>query len=142
MSTSDIDYEPMSEEEALGLLPKGEYPATIMSSEKKYGKDQSKSYVVFTVSIHGVTKNQDLTVWCFMPFMLKHAAESTGNGDKYMNKSLKLSDFLGKTCNVKVKIKPGNEDYPNPKNVIWDFVAHKPKDDKQSILEFNDEVPF
>jgi len=136
---TDIDYEPLTEEEALGLLPKGEYPAIIIKAENKYGrKDPSKSYVVLTVDVKG----NHLTTWCALPYMLKHAADSTGNSEKYQSKQLNLSDFVNKKCNVKIKVQEGTEQYPTPKNVIWDFVAPKRGDENQETIEFNDSVPF
>lgn len=136
---TDIDYEPLTEEEALGLFPKGEYYATISeASSLPSRKDPSKKYVVFKLNVESEKQHKELTVWCFMPFMLRHAAYSTGNGDKYEDKSLKLSDFVGKACNVKIRVKEGDEQYPNPKNEIWDFV--KPK--AQESLPFDDVVPF
>jgi hypothetical protein len=131
MST-DIDYEPMSEEEALGLLPKGDYEATITAAENKHSKE-GKKYVVFTLEARGV----ELTTWCTFPFMLKHAAESIGLGGNYENKTLRLSDFPGKKLVIRVNVKEGNEQYPRPKNVVFDFKALK-----QENLPFDDAVPF
>jgi hypothetical protein len=137
--TTDINYEPMTEEEALGLLPTGEYPATIMKAENKYGrKDPSKSYVVLTVNIRGIKIEKEIIVWCALAYILKHASDATGNSEKYQNKTLKLSDFVGKSCNVKVRVKEGDERYPNPKNEIWDFV----KPQSQESLPFDDVVLF
>ena len=131
MST-DIDYEPLTEEEALGLLPKGDYEATITSAENKHSKE-GKKYVVFTLEARGV----ELQTWCTFPFMLKHAAEAIGCGDKYENKSLRLADFPGKKLVIRVNVKEGNEQYPRPKNVVFDFKALK----KES-LPFDDVVTF
>jgi hypothetical protein len=131
MST-DIDYEPMSEEEALGLLPKGDYEATITSAENKHSKE-GKKYVVFTLESRGV----ELTTWCTFPFMLKHAAESIGLGENYENKTLRLADFPGKKLVIRVNVKEGNEQYPRPKNVVFDFKALK-----QDSLPFNDDIGF
>ncbi len=131
MST-DIDYEPLTEEEALGLLPKGDYEATITSAENKTSRAGDK-YVVFTLEARGV----ELTTWCTLPFMIKHAAESIGLGENYKNKTLKLSDFPGKKLVIRVVVKEGDEKYPRPKNAVFDFLPSK-----QENLPFNDEVPF
>lgn len=132
MSISDIDYEPMSEEEALGLLPKGDYEATITAAENKHSKE-GKKYVVFTLESRGV----ELTTWCTFPFMLKHAAEAIGLGENYENKTLRLADFPGKKLVIRVNVKEGNEQYPRPKNVVFDFKALK-----QESLPFNDDIGF
>ena len=131
MST-DIDYEPMSEEEALGLLPKGDYEATITAAENKYSQ-AGKKHVVLTLEARGV----ELNTWCTFPFMLKHAAESIGLGENYQNKTLRLSDFPGKKLIIRVNVKEGSEQYPRPKNVVFDF-----KPFKQQSLPFDDVVPF
>jgi hypothetical protein len=134
----------MSEEEALGLLPKGEYPAVIIEAQNRVGKaDPSKTYVVITVSIKSIKKEKEIEVYCTLPYMLKHAADSTGNTEKYDNRTLKLSDFVGKSCNVKVKIQEATEKFPIPKNAVWDFV--QPKAHRfvcRETLTFDDSVPF
>lgn len=132
MYQSDIDYEPMTEEESLGLLPKGDYEATFMSSENKNSKE-GKKYVVFTLNVKG----NEITTWCTFPFMLRHAAIAIGLEEQYQNKTLKLSDFPGKKCIVRVSVKEGNEQYPRPKNQIFDFLLLK-----QEELPFDDSVPF
>jgi hypothetical protein len=138
--TTDIDYEPLTEEEALGLFPKGEYEAVILESKSQSGrKDPSKSFVVLKLEVTSDKQKKEMTVWCFMPFMLKHASEATGNTEKYQNKTLKLSDFVGKRCKVKIRVKEGNDQYPSPKNEIYDFVSTK---NQSESLPFNDEVPF
>ncbi|TAL08149.1 MAG: hypothetical protein EPO02_13665 [Nitrospirae bacterium] len=138
MST-DIDYEPLTEEEALGLFPKGEYYATILEASKKPGKkDPSITYVIFKLNVESDKQHKEMTVYCFKPFMLRHAAYATDNGDKYESKTLTLSDFVGKSLNVKISVKEGDEKYPNPKNEIWDFVKSK----AQENLPFDDVIPF
>lgn len=135
--SSEFDYEVLTEEEALGLLPKGDYDAVITKAESRKGsKDPSKNYLVLTVKV----KNTFMTTWCALPYMVKHAAESTGNEEKYKNKSLKLSDFIDKKCTVRLKIKPGTDQYPTPKNVVSDFLSKK--ENKDQNQDFNDDVPF
>ncbi len=140
MHDTYIQYDVLTEEEALGLLPKGNYPATIKFAETKISsKDPSKSYVVLTVVVHD-KRDHEFKTWCALPYMLKHAADSTGNEEKYKTKQLKLSDFSNKKCIARVKIQEGTDKYPTTKNVIWDFL--KPETNQVNQIPFDDAVPF
>lgn len=130
-----LDHVPYTEEEALGLIEPGIYPAYIEKVEIKQSNSGNRFFVA-TVNVTDSNKSHKVfSVWLALKHMLKHAYDSAGLEDKFKQSKLSTKDLEGKKVMVKVKLKPGNELYPNPKNEIVDFI--KPENNL-----FNDEISF
>lgn len=144
-----LDHTPLSEEDALGLLPNGNYEGYIRKIEIKVSGNTGKSHFVTTTEIF--KPNGDLmtiNTWLALPYLLKHMYDSCGKEEQYKSNKLSPKDCEG--CNVMVKIgkQDGNEKYPNAKNVIQDFMKLKDKPPTLTINGkseedfFNDPIDF
>lgn len=141
MQLDFIDHEPLTEEQALGLIPKGEtVQARVEKCEIRTDKN-SKKVFVHTLGIEYKGNYYTITQWLFMPFLVKHFYESTGQADKYQEKKLAISDHVGKTVYVKIGIKEADENY-RAKNIIYDFVKAPEKKLGDGIPDFDDPLPF
>lgn len=137
-----LDHTPLTEEEALGILPDGDYKGFIKKIEVRQGKkDPNKSYFVANVDVFNKKgKSVTIVTWLALDYMVKHMYDACGIPEKYNKSRLSNKDCEGKTVTVKVKIQKGNDQYPTPKNVIFDFLPLI--DEKNKLEEFNDDVPF
>ncbi len=149
MTEQTIKHEPLSEDDASGLLPKGDYPGIIRLIEIKSGKkDPNKKYFVATVDVWDETgRPVSLVTWLALPALLKHMYDAAGQSDKYQNSTLSTKDCEGAKVICRIKISKPTEDYPTPQNRIWDFV--KPKASGQmtseqlidALTKFDDPIP-
>jgi hypothetical protein len=140
-----LDHTPLTEEEALGLLKAGNYPCYIDKVEIKTAKNGNKHFVA-TILVHDIEKNDTKTMitWFFMPYILKHAYDAANLSEKYQQNKLSNKDLEGKELIAKVRIKKGNDDYPQPRNEIYDFVVNNSssKIEIKEEVQFNDDLPF
>jgi|GEM_PF-4009062 len=135
-----LDHNPLSEMDALGLLPDGDYKAYIKKVEIKttgsFSKNPGKKYFMATLDVYGENNRvHTLFANCVLDYMLKHMYDASGKTEKYNEKKLSVNDCVDSMVTVKVKIREGNEKYPKPKNEIWDFLPCKDED-------LNDQLPF
>lgn len=134
-----IEHTPMSEDEVLGMLPEGEYPALIKNITVRTGrKDPSKKYFVAEVEVDHKDKTFILQTWLALPFLLKHLYDSTGNGEKYKEKKLYAKDCIGCKTVVRIKKQAATDKFP-ARHVVADFLT-KPTENTE--LELNDDIPF
>jgi len=145
MTNYFTSYEPVTEEEALNLLPDGEYEGWIRVVETKNGTKphtKDKTYVVLTVDVYDANgKPRTQTCWCALPHLLRHACDSTGHLSEYENKTLILSDhLLGQALNVVIGTQDAKDGY-NAKNYIKDF---KPLGNNKTVVtpNLNDDITF
>lgn len=143
MQEEFLDHEPMSEEDALGLLQDGEYKSYIRSIDIKScgpnSKNPGKKYFMATVDItDGNGRNHTIYANCIFDYLLKHLYDSTGNQEKYKNKRLSTKDCQDKWVISKVKFKKGDDKYPKSKNEIIDFLPLKEIENSN----FDDPIPF
>lgn len=82
-----------------------------------------------------------------MGWKLRHAADACGLLNEYEQGNLAAHDFASRTGKVKIKTQKGNKDYPNPKNVVEDYV--KRGEQAMPVVAMspstalnNDEIPF
>lgn len=140
-----LDHIPLSEEEALGLFAAGDYPATFEKVEIKTSKAGNRCFVA-TIKLSDPAKSSThiVTTWFGLPYLIKHAYESAGLSDKYNSSKLSTSDLVGKKVMAKVKISKITEQYPVPKNEIWDFVVSPDQHKFHLDIEppFNESIPF
>lgn len=121
MTNYFTDYEALTEEQALGLIPEGEYPSWIREVEVKKTK-AGASCIVLTVDVYDTNgRPHTITVWCALPHLLRHACASTGHLEDYDNKTLILEDHLkGQEVIAVVKTQEATEKY-KARSVITDF---------------------
>jgi hypothetical protein len=144
-----LDHIPLSEEDALGLYTAGEYPAVIEKMEIKVSKAGNKTFVA-TIKVSNPAKfsHRTITTWFGLPYLLKHAYDATGQSEKYQSNKLSTKDLEGKKLMAKVKVSKSTPEYPQPQNVIWDFVVtpNKSQSDMVSAAtstpDFDDQIPF
>src|SRR5205807_8351996 len=128
----------------------GEYEAYIRKMEIKPGKkDPSKRYFVATVEVFSPDGRLiTLTTWLALKHLFKHLYDACGQEEKLKQSKLSTKDCEGHNVMVKIGRQEGNEQYPNPKNVVQDFM--KLKETKTTLTIngkaeedfFNDPVPF
>jgi len=145
-----LDHVPLTEEEALGLLPKGTYEGYIRKVEIKPGKkDPNARYFVASVEIFPPNgKLVTLNTWLVLPYLLKHMYDACGKEEQYKTNRLSTKDCEGFNVSVRVGKQEGTEQYPQPKNVVQDFMKLKDKPPTLTINGkpeeefYSDEVPF
>lgn len=165
-----LQFKPKTQEEidADGLMPKGEYPATILLCEEAISKSARAAAEkagtepapnMFKVKVGVYPSDGDRQQWITDYIMsdsprLKQFADACKLGEDYKLGTLAAEQFDGRDVMVKVGIekpRPKDKDDPNgekwpPKNRIDAYVVEKPKDavaetddnDDASI----DDIPF
>ncbi len=141
-----LDHIPLTEEEALGLFSKGDYPALVKKVEIKTSKAGNRCFVAdIELQDRSNGNVRTVTTWFGLPYLLKHAYESAGLSSKYESAKLSNKDLEGKRVIAKVKVQEGNAEYPQPKNVIYDFVVNAQDMVGMGVTatpDFNDEISF
>lgn len=142
-----LDHIPLSEEEVLGLFPKGDYPAIIEKVEVKTSQAGNRCFVgTIEIMNNSTGQTRKVTTWFGLPYLLKHAYDSAGLSSKYESAKLSNKDLEGKHVIARVKIKEGNDKYPQPKNEIYDFIVNAQNmigmKSTEIIPDFDDKIPF
>lgn len=154
-----MKYTPKTEEELekekqdainASLMPNGEYDFEVLTvSDKK--ANSGADMITLKLGIFDENGDQRIVYDYLtesMGWKLRHAADSCGLLSHYDAGTLVASSFEMASGKVKLKTQKGNKDYPNPKNVVEDYV--KRGDDQPiarapvqaaSVLN-NDEIPF
>ena len=154
-----MSYQPKSEEQLAkeGLLPDGEYDFEVVET---WDKPSKAGNAMYTLKLHIFSEDggtQIVTDYIalgsnFGERKLRHAADACRLIDVYEIGNLKPSDFQGKTGRVQIKIQEGNNEFPNPKNAVKDYVkrpkaeteetgAMTPQEKAKAALE-GDGIPF
>jgi hypothetical protein len=145
MSNYFTDYEVLTEDQAMNLLPKGKYEGFIIEIEVKPGrKDPNKQYVIVTVDVYDPEGNgipHQVIQGCYFKHMLRHLCIACSCLDKYESKTLSLEDLINKTVVVSLDVQEAQNGYL-AKNVINDFELMPEKIDKEPNLPFDDEIKF
>jgi hypothetical protein len=144
-------YIPKTEEELARelLLPEGEYDFEVIDALDKPSK---KGNDMFTLKLQifdsGGMPNY---VWDYLVIgnnfgerKLRHVAISCGLAEIYSSGKLTAEDFVGKSGKAIIKIAPGNDQYPDPKNTVFDYLppdGFKAKSEATDI-DLNDSIPF
>ncbi len=134
------------------LLPNGEYDFEVLQSSDKpsnAGADMiTLKLNVFDSNGEGRIIFDYLTE--AMGWKIRHAADACGLIGSYEAGTLCASNFDFATGKVKIKTQKGNKEYPNPKNVVEDYVkrnsaapavANVSAQATVNVLN-NDEIPF
>lgn len=148
-----MPYQPKSEEQLAreGLLVDGIYDFEIVETSDKPSK---KGNDMHTLKLNVFAPDGATHVIYdyialgsnFGERKLRHAADACRLLDIYNTGNLKPSDFMGKTGKVNIKFQEGNVDYPNPKNVVADYVKRgEPETVATGVLPpevESDSIPF
>lgn len=152
-----MKYTPKSEEELekekqdainAALLPNGEYDFEVVGvSDKK----SSSGADMITLKLMIFDENGDNRfVYDYltesMGWKLRHAADACGLLSHYEAGNITASSFEMATGKIKIKTQKGNKEYPNPKNVVEDYVKREngiphATPSVAAVLN-NDEIPF
>lgn len=147
-------YTPKSENQLAqeSLLPAGEYDFEIIETLDRPSKAGNYMY---TFKLHVFdADSQPRIIFDYIALgnnfgerKLRHAADASGIINIYESGKMTPSDFQGRTGRLKLKQQPGNSQYPDPKNVVEDYIkrevagvtydAPKKQDD-----ELDDSIPF
>lgn len=155
-----MKYTPKSEEELekekqdtlnASLLANGEYDFEVMQTSDKASSSGAE---MITLKLNVFDHNGDARIVFdylteAMGWKIRHAADACGLLATYEAGALSASSFDYCTGKVKIKTQKGNKDYPNPKNVVEDYVKRDagtqptniPTQTIAATLN-NDEIPF
>lgn len=152
-----MKYEPKSEEalekerqDAINasLLPNGEYDFEVLQVSDK-ASSSGAEMITLKLNIFDSEGNGRIIfdyLTAAMGYKLRHAANACGLLDIYESGALTAESFEGRAGKVKIKTQKGNKDYPNPKNVVDDYVKRDVQPPKETVatgaLPLDDEIPF
>lgn len=145
-----MNFTPKTDEQinSDGLLPKGVYDFTIISSEDYVGKSSGKESIKIKLNVFG-NDGKDYHVYDYLTpnfaKKFKHACVGLGMADKYEFGSIMASDFQGRSGKVEIDIEPSKGDYP-ARNKVVDFIVDKsfkaPEGLGATKTADGDEIPF
>lgn len=154
-------YEPRTEEELekerqdalnASMLPDGEYDFDIAETSNAPSKASGEEMITLKLNVFDNDGNGHIVfdyLTAKMGWKLRHAADACGIIDVYESGSLIASSFDFCSGKVKIKTQKGNKQYPNPKNVVDDYVKRgtseaAPKAPVNAPVghPINDEIPF
>lgn len=151
-----MKYEPKSEEvlekerqDAINasLMPNGEYDFEVVAVSDKPSKE-GNDMITLKLNVYDSDGNGRIIfdyLTAAMGYKLRHAADSCGLLSIYESGSLVASGFENRSGKVKIKTQKGNKDYPNPKNVVEDYVKRISQPQKETVATGAlpaDEIPF
>lgn len=148
-SESDLEKEKQDQLNA-SLLQNGEYDFEVMQVSDKLSSGGAE---MITLKLHIYDSNGDARIVYdylteAMGWKLRHAADACNLIGSYEDGSLKASSFEHATGRVKIRTQKGNKDYPNPKNVVDDYIKRgtdapiaNVSNQAPSVL-LSDEIPF
>lgn len=133
------------------LLPNGEYDFEVLQTSDK-ASSSGAEMITLKLNIFDNEGNGRIIFDYLteaMGWKIRHAADACGLLATYEAGSLSAASFEFATGKVKIKTQKGNKEYPNPKNVVEDYVkrgdgmpvAHVPAQAPAAILN-SDEIPF
>lgn len=149
------NYTPKSEEQLVreSLLPDSIRDFEVAETD---GKPSSKGNPMITLKLHVFDDEGNARIVMdyislnsnFGERKFRHAADACGILEIYNTGSLTHTDFKGKTGKVSIKTQEGTKEYPNPKNVVHDYIKREEQPSSAqvatttaNVLE-DDEVPF
>jgi hypothetical protein len=141
-------YTPKSEAQLAdeGLTPEGIYDYEIVEAEEKLSKAGNDMYVLklYIFDQNGIRR--PLTDYIalgsnFGERKLRHAADASGILDIYESGDLCADSFIGKCGKVVITKQDGTVEYPNPKNVVKDYVKREGQPAKKAV-DLKDHIPF
>lgn len=158
-----MKYIPKSEEELekekqeainASLLANGEYDFEVITTSDK-PSNSGAEMITLKLNVFDHEGNSR-TIFDYlteaMGWKIRHAADACGLLATYESGSLAASSFDFCTGKVKIKTQKGNKEYPNPKNVVEDYIkrdlsnqsAEMPNVPTQTIAATlnGDDIPF
>lgn len=122
-----MQFTPKTEKEIIeaNLWPASEYGFTIAKAEDTVSKG-GNPMIKLTMNI---VNNEARSMIIFdylleaIEYKLRHCAEACGLLGKYETGHLNAIDFEGKEGTLKLVIQKGNDQYPNDKNSVADYIV-------------------
>lgn len=138
-----LSFKPVSEAEAIGLLPDGVYDFQVKTAEQCTSKKGNPMIKLGLIVWDKEGREHHVNDYLLeiMKYKLKHFCDATSLDDKYQAGSFDASDCIGKSGRCKLKIEE-SEGYA-PKNSVHDYVKSQEKVKAQNEAEFiSDDLPF
>lgn len=136
-----FNFKPVSEEEALGLLPVGEYDFSVKHAENATSKKGNPmiKLLLEIYDTHG--KSRLITDYLMeaLAYKLRHFCYATGLESKYEAGSFDAADCIGKSGKCKIKIE--ESDGYAPKNAAQDYIKSDGVTKKNDDF-IDSELPF
>lgn len=138
---------PKSDKELSNVYLPGKYDAEIVDAQNTVSKAGNDMIKLQLRVFDGQAGSQFIFDYLLdsIAYKIKHAAQACGLLDKYNARELDASDFLGKGCQVKLKVQEDAEGKYKDKNVISDYViSDKPEVEKtkNKVSDIDDSIPF
>ena len=132
---------PVSEEQAAGVLPKGEYDALVVNAVEKTSKS-GNPMIELDITVYG-EREQTVRDWLLSvdtgAWKLQSFCKSAGLWDTYQAGDISDASCKDRNVRVKVDIQPSDGKYP-PRNKIVDYLprelvkpAAKPASDLKGV---------
>lgn len=139
MARQFLRHKPKTEEQVMGIIPKGKHKCIIQQIDVVASKkNPDVSYFVAIVEVHCAGQEaKEIKQWLALDYLLKHLYDACGKSDVYNNDQLCNEDCEGHVVYAEVDIQEPTKDFNRPKNVITDFYAFDKKSD-----DFNDDITF
>jgi len=147
-----MKFTPKSKEEIVreNLFPAGVYPFTVISAEDAISKRTGKEMIKVELNVFGDDGRQIRVTDYLMEAMigkLLDFCEQTGIGGLYEAGTLTAADCENREGFVKLKIEPGTDEFPNPKNAVAKYcskpqAADAQKGRKMPVEDDGSDVPF
>lgn len=129
-------FTPKSKEEldADGLMPKGEYDATVLVAEETTSKSSGKPMFKLKLGVfHGAREQWVYDYIVCDTYKLPNIARACGLFDRYESGELEADELQGRDIRVRIGIEPADGDHP-AKNKVADYLFEKvaPREEKRA----------
>jgi hypothetical protein len=119
-------FTPVSEEQAAGVWPKGEYDALVTEAVEKTSKSSNNPMIELTVLVYGPEgKEKSIRDWLVSTdggqAKIQRFCKSAGLWDMYQAGELSAEACKDVTVKVKLGADEGDDEYP-PRNNIRDYM--------------------
>lgn len=138
-----LSFKPVSEAEAMGLLPEGVYDFQVKSAEDCVSKKGNPMIKLGLTIWDKEGRERQVTDYLMaaMMFKLKHFCDAVGLEEKYKAGSFAALDCLNKSGKCKLKIE--ESDGYQPKNSVKDYLKSQEAVKAKNEAEFlDDPLPF
>lgn len=122
-------FTPVSEEEASGVWPKGEYDAVVKSAEDKVSRSSGNQMIELTLNVYGEFGQERLVRdWLVATdggqAKIQQFCKSAGLWDLYQTGELTDRSCVDQNVRVKLGIEEGRDGYP-PQNKVAGYLPRK-----------------
>lgn len=135
-------FTPKTEQEALGLLEKGNYEFIVKECNEKISRAGNPQLEVILLIVHDKVEHliYDYLSEEFMVFKLKHFIETLLGSNVYQEGSFNPKDSIGKKGMAKIMVREDKDGKFPTKNSIADYLPSIQM--VNATHTFNDAIPF